>query len=264
MPIPTPKEGEQEKDFISRCAKAIADEFPDNAQRVAVCYSKLKEKMSKEELFVLQPKKNENRGAYLSRCSKNGKMKGQFPNMKERMGYCLNSFNAYYKYWAKMEDFSEVPQDSALGLCIAKKKAQGIEYKQAYAECASKVVVPSSPIVLSENNLLIEPVEFSEVSIDFDDTLSTQRGQELAMKMIENGDNLHIITRRSPEESEEVYRVADELGIPRDQIHFTSGKLKWEMIKKTGVSKHIDNNPDEIDAIKENLPNVEAVKFSDL
>jgi hypothetical protein len=151
MPIPKPKEGEQEQDYISRCARAIADEYPDNAQRIAVCYSQLKEKMSKDELFVLQPKKNENRGNYLSRCSKNGKMRGQFPNMKERMGYCLNSFNSYYKYWAKMEEFGEIPKDSALGMCIAKKKAQGVDYKQAYRECASKVVVPSGPIVLAED-----------------------------------------------------------------------------------------------------------------
>lgn len=151
MPIPKIKEGETEQEYITRCARAIYDEFPESAQRIAVCYSKLREKMSKEELFVLQPKKNENRGAYLSRCSKNGKMRGQFPNMKERMGYCLNSFNSYYKYWAKMEDFAEVPKDSALGMCIAKKKAQGIDYKQAYGECASKVVVPSGPIVLAED-----------------------------------------------------------------------------------------------------------------
>ena len=151
MPLPKPKDGESEKEFISRCARAISDEFPDNAQRIAVCYSQLREKMSKDELFVLQPKKNENRGNYLSRCSKNGKMRSQFPNMKERMGYCLNSFNSYYKYWAKLEEFGEIPKDSALGMCIAKKKAQGIEYKQAYRECASKVVVPSGPIVLAED-----------------------------------------------------------------------------------------------------------------
>jgi hypothetical protein len=150
MPIPKPKQGETEQEYISRCARAINDEFPDNAQRIAVCYAQLKEKMSKEELFVLQPRKNENRGTYLTRCSKNGKMKVQFPNMKERMGYCLNSFNSYYKYWAKMEDFADIPKDSALGVCIAKKKAQGIDYKQAYRECASKVVVPSGPIVLAE------------------------------------------------------------------------------------------------------------------
>ena len=265
MPIPKPKEGESEKDFISRCAKAIADEYPDNAQRIAVCYSKLREKMSKDELFVLQPKKNENRGAYLSRCAKNGKMKGQFPNMKERMGYCLNSFNSYYKYWAKMEDFAEVPKDSALGLCIAREKAKGYTYQEAYAHCATKAgnkpLGPGEAIVLSKD-LIVEPVEFMDVSIDFDDTLSTQKGQELASKMIDEGDNLHIITRRQEEDSEEVYKIADELGIPRDQIHFTNGKLKWEMIKRLGIKKHIDNNPDELKAIEENIPDVEVVKFS--
>lgn len=151
MPIPKPKPEETEQEYISRCARAIADEFPDNAQRVAVCYSQLREKMFKDEMFVLQPRKNENRGTYLTRCSKNGKMRTQFPNMKERMGYCLNSFNSYYKYWAKLEEFGDVPKDSALGMCIAKKKAQGVEYKQAYRECASKVVVPSGPIVLAED-----------------------------------------------------------------------------------------------------------------
>jgi hypothetical protein len=50
-----------------------------------------------------------------------------------------------------MEEFGEIPKDSALGMCIAKKKAQGVDYKQAYRECASKVVVPSGPIVLAED-----------------------------------------------------------------------------------------------------------------
>ena len=40
-PVPSPKEGESRKDFISRCAgsKVMNAEFPENAQRVAVCYS---------------------------------------------------------------------------------------------------------------------------------------------------------------------------------------------------------------------------------
>jgi hypothetical protein len=41
MPLPTPNKGESQDDFISRCAGSdvMNKEFPDNDQRVAVCYS---------------------------------------------------------------------------------------------------------------------------------------------------------------------------------------------------------------------------------
>jgi hypothetical protein len=117
------------------------------------------------EVFVLSPRKSENRGKYLQRCSAHPKMKEQYQDRKERAIFCLTSFNEYYKWWVKMEEFGEQDtKGTALGSCITKKKSQGIDYKQAYRECASKVVVTSGPIVLSEDtdNLLIEPVEFQD------------------------------------------------------------------------------------------------------
>lgn len=107
-----------------------------------------------EEIFVLTPKKAENRGTYLSRCSSHKKMKSQFPNMKERLGTCLNAFNTYYKYWSRMEDFTDA---SVLGDCITEERAKGLDYKEAYARCASKVVV--KPVDDDANNIIIEPVE---------------------------------------------------------------------------------------------------------
>ena len=113
-----------------------------------------------EEIFVLKPKKTESRGKYLSRCSSHPKMKEQLKDMKERMGFCLNGFNEYYKYWAKLESFGEEEtKGTVLGDCITEKKAQGLDYKEAYARCASKVVVPNTPISMDEDNLLIEPVQ---------------------------------------------------------------------------------------------------------
>ena len=90
-------------------------------------------------------------------------MRETYPMMKERMGYCLNAYSEYYRCWGKFQD-GNIPADSALGRCIARKRATGIDYKQAYRECASRVVVPNTPIVLSDD-LLIEPVEFSEMSV---------------------------------------------------------------------------------------------------
>src|SRR5262245_44347605 len=38
MPIPTPHAGESQDDFVSRCSSALADEYPDEKQRAAICY----------------------------------------------------------------------------------------------------------------------------------------------------------------------------------------------------------------------------------
>lgn len=159
MAIPNRKKDESKKEYIGRCISSISDEY-DREQAVAICISKseesFKESTPDEEVFVLKPKKNENRGTYLTRCSNNPKMRASISSMKERMNFCLNSFNSYYKYWNKFE----IPEDSALGECIAHEKAKGADYKTAYATCSTKVVSPNQTIVLSDDeNLLIEPVE---------------------------------------------------------------------------------------------------------
>jgi hypothetical protein len=100
-----------------------------------------------------------------------------------------------------------------------------------------------------------------KVSIDYDDTLSTDRGKELAKKLLQEGKDVSIITRRQADQMDAVYKTAKELGIPRDKVHATNGKLKWETIKKLGIERHIDNNSNELKAIEENLPNVTAEKF---
>jgi hypothetical protein len=100
-----------------------------------------------------------------------------------------------------------------------------------------------------------------KVSIDYDDTLSTDRGKELAKRLLKEGKDVSVITRRQSDQLDSVYNTAKELGIPRDKVHATDGKLKWETIKKLGIEKHIDNNSKELEAIAKNLPNVETEKF---
>jgi hypothetical protein len=42
--IPTPESGEDEQTYISRCNKELYGEFPDDAQRNAVCYAQWEKK----------------------------------------------------------------------------------------------------------------------------------------------------------------------------------------------------------------------------
>ena len=100
----------------------------------------------------------------------------------------------------------------------------------------------------------------NKVSFDFDDTLSTARGQEIAKRVIAEGKQIYIITRRQHTASAEVYKVADELGIPHSKVYFTDGEYKWKTIKRLGIGTHYDNNSKEIDLIKSNT-DTKAIKF---
>ena len=101
----------------------------------------------------------------------------------------------------------------------------------------------------------------AKVSFDYDDTLTTFKGKQLAKEAIIQGFEVFIVTRRQSGTSGPVYRIADELGINRDHVYFTNGALKWETIKRLGIAKHYDNNQNELDKIKQYIPGVQTVKL---
>lgn len=55
MPIPKPKKGEQEKDFIERCMGAIGGEYDDSKQAVAICYSTWRDRNKKPKGNEMHP-----------------------------------------------------------------------------------------------------------------------------------------------------------------------------------------------------------------
>jgi hypothetical protein len=100
----------------------------------------------------------------------------------------------------------------------------------------------------------------NKISFDFDDTLDTDRGQELAKKFIAEGKDVYIITRRQKTADKAVIEMADKLGIKRSNIYFTNGSYKWETVKRLDIGTHYDNNQDEIDLINEKTE-CKGVKF---
>lgn len=54
MPLPSPKKGEKRKDFISRCMSEAKDEFSDQKQRLAVCFTQWRNRNKKaNEMRIL-------------------------------------------------------------------------------------------------------------------------------------------------------------------------------------------------------------------
>lgn len=49
MPLPSPKKKESSDKFISSCMSSLKDEFPNEKQRLAVCYSQLEKRAKASE-----------------------------------------------------------------------------------------------------------------------------------------------------------------------------------------------------------------------
>ena len=121
-------------------------------------------------------------------------------------------------------------QDEFLQRCIKYVIDEGKDSAQAVAIC---------------NSLWDEHFAGDKVSIDYDDTLSTDKGKELAKRLISEGMTVYIISARQDKEG--MLSVASDLGIPESRVYATgSNKAKIEKIKELGISKHYDNNADVI------------------
>lgn len=84
---------------------------------------------------------------------------------------------------------------------------------------------------------------FKKVSIDYDDTLSTQKGYDLALELISKGNILYVISARSNKEA--MLTRTRKAGIPDSRVYATgSNKAKVEKIKELGIDTHYDNNTD--------------------
>jgi len=86
------------------------------------------------------------------------------------------------------------------------------------------------------------------ISFDYDGTLSTSKGKELASKYIKQGKTVYIISARNNKEG--MLKVAEELGIPTSRVFATgSNEEKIKKVKELGTI-HYDNNNDVIKELK--------------
>lgn len=109
--------------------------------------------------------------------------------------------------------------------------------KSEYEDINQRLAVCSSAF---EERLAAEKISF-----DYDETLTTDKGMELAKKFISEGADVYIISAR--QQKDEMLNRAKELGIPESRVYATgSNKAKIEKIKELGITIHYDNNTDVI------------------
>jgi len=91
-------------------------------------------------------------------------------------------------------------------------------------------------------------VQLAKISFDYDSTLSTAKGTELAKKLIAENNDLYIISARHLKSG--MLNKAKELGIPLNRVYATgSNTNKINKIKSLKIDTHYDNNENVIKQI---------------
>lgn len=109
---------------------------------------------------------------------------------------------------------------------------------------------------------------------DFDGTINPNKKKvkDFVSKLIRRGYYVYIITRRyGPENSSmgtidehlAVWKIAEELGIPKERVIFTNRKWKYSFIESIGACMHIDDDKREGYWIERHLPRVTMVCLED-
>lgn len=114
--------------------------------------------------------------------------------------------------------------------------------------------------LIPDEDIISKILDMLKISFDYDGTLSTERGKNLAARTIQAGNEVYIITARHKADGAPVYAAADKLGIPADRVIFTEGRDKYETVAALGINLHYDNNKDQVDKINK-LTNSASILF---
>jgi len=246
--MPTPSKGEHESEFIPRCISILINEGTDKEQAAAICYSKWNEFQFESYSDYPDSVKN-NAKAVLDWVSKNGwgscgtevgKIRAN--QLAKGESISVDTIQRMYSYLSR----HEVDLNSS----------------KTYSDGCGKLMYDSwgglSAKSWSHNKLkelgLIEMVDESfaddnKVSFDYDDTLTTDKGKELAKRMIEEGKIVYIISARHFVAN--MLSTAKELGIPLRRVFATgSNQAKIKKVLSLNIGTHYDNNSDVVNQLK--------------
>ena len=252
MPIPR-KPGETKDEWMGKCIGIEINNGKDPSQAAAICYAKWEEFGATSSATQDFPPANiefesysdypdsvkNNAKAVLDWAEQNGWGSCGTPVGKTRANQLANgepisvdTIQRMYSYLSRHE--------------------VDLETSKSYSDGCGKLMYDSwgglSAKSWAHNKLkelglieLSEQVNLSKISFDYDDTLSTAKGKEMAKRAIERGDTVYIISARNSRSG--LLDTADELGIPYSRVYATgSNKAKEDKVKELGIDKHIDNN----------------------
>lgn len=232
-----PSASENKDDFLDRCISYVINEGKEDEQAIAICNS-LWEQHFAEESFDDYPKEaSENAKIALRYAEENGWGDCGTPVGKARANQLAKGEKISKETISRMASFERHRQNSQKELGDGCGRLMWLAWGgDAGIEWASKKLAQLNKFVANK------------ISIDYDDTLSTDKGKELARKLIDEGNTLYIISARDSKDG--MLQVASDLNIPESRVYATgSNTAKVEKVKELGISQHIDNNQAVIDEL---------------
>lgn len=112
-----------------------------------------------------------------------------------------------------------------------------------------------------------------KVSFDYDSCLSKPYVQLLAERHLYFKDDVYIVTSRKSKIidikgrnignilNEDIYEIADELGIKKENIYFTESQNKIKKLLELGIQLHYDDDQIEINEILKYEDLINAIKI---
>ncbi len=279
MPIPR-KPGETKDEWMGKCIGIEINNGKDPSQAAAICYAKWDEFSGTQsttdntwstespisigmESYSDYPQSVKNNAkSVLDYVETNGWGSCGTPVGKVRANQLANgepisvdTIQRMYSYLSRHEVDLEISKSYSDGCGKLMYDSWGGLSAKSWAE--SK---------LKELGLIqLESMNFAKISIDYDGTLSTSKGKELAKRLMSEGNTIYIISARGDKAG--MLATADELGIPHSRVFATgSNKAKAEKVKELNIKTHYDNNPDVVKSlpgIGNNFAKVKRVIFSE-
>lgn len=125
MPIPKPKSGETESDFMSRCMSngSLQSEFPDQDQRVAVCLDSFRSKKEEMEMTEDVLEDQEEVKFETGSLEVHAEIKAETDAYEESAGV----FTGYGSIFGNKDLGNDIVVEGAFAKSIAKKGAKGVK-----------------------------------------------------------------------------------------------------------------------------------------
>lgn len=256
MPIDR-KTGESKDEFISRCISIeIKDGRPED-QAAAICYAKWEEFAEVGKRGVIVESYSDypndvkaNAKNVLDWTESNGWGSCGTPVGKQRANQLANgepisvdTIQRMYSYLTRHEVDLETSQSYSDGCGKLMYDAWGGKSALSWSRNKLRELGMLEASATASVDMPPANIEFAKISIDYDETLSTDRGMELAKRLIAEGNDLYIISARRDKAG--MLTRASLLGIPTSRVFATgSNKAKAEKVKELGIKKHYDNNAD--------------------
>lgn len=121
--------------------------------------------------------------------------------------------------------------------------------EQAYAVCSSMYEQDKIQQFFNELGALLDSQKaIQKVSFDFDGVLTTRKGKDIAIKKVNEGKDVYIISARHHKQPME--ETAKEIGILNSHIYPMGGNnAKVEKIIELKIDRHYDTNQNVIDKL---------------